>query len=82
MDTVLVRLYAEEKDSQSILSILNHSNDCDIAQAEESLLNAGQFSLLASVYEKEGEIAKTLEIWTKWVLADSIRNLLTLIQDH
>lgn len=67
VDTTLVRLLAEERETEELLSILEGPNDCVIQHVEHVLLESGLYQILADIYLKRGEIAKTLEIWTKYV---------------
>ncbi|KAI5477112.1 TGF beta receptor associated protein [Pseudohyphozyma bogoriensis] len=67
VDTTLVRLLAEEGKSTEIVDILEGPNDCVLQQVEPHLIDSGMYQILASIYLKRGEVAKTLEIWTKIV---------------
>jgi hypothetical protein len=56
---------AEEGLQDEIVRILDGPNDCVLQQVESSLLEAGLYHLLSTLLLKNGEVSKTLDIWTK-----------------
>lgn len=65
IDTTLIRLFAEDRRREDILALLQEPNDCVLVLVEPCLLEAGMFTILSDIFLKRGDVAKTLEIWTK-----------------
>ena len=72
VDTTLVRLLAEEGKKDKLLELLEGPNDCVLQHAAPFLLDAGMYSVLATLLRDRGEIVKTLDIWTKYDLSCSL----------
>lgn len=65
MDTTLVKLLAEERLTDELTAFFAEVNHCVVPLVHSTLLNAGYYQLLASIYERQGQVRQTLEIWVK-----------------
>ncbi|KDQ09152.1 hypothetical protein BOTBODRAFT_179324 [Botryobasidium botryosum FD-172 SS1] len=65
VDTVLAKLLADAEDTPELLSLIDSSDYIDVSQLEPLLIQHGQYSALAKIYEKQKEETKLLELWSR-----------------
>lgn len=69
VDTVLVKLLADADDTTSELqTLIDEPNDIVLSEVEEPLRKNGHYSALVKLYQKAGDTAKLLDVWSKYVL--------------
>ncbi|KAG9037771.1 hypothetical protein FRB95_004057 [Tulasnella sp. JGI-2019a] len=67
IDTVLVKIFAEESQLPEVRLLIQQSDDLVLAEVEPLLTRKEYFSALSSLLERRGEESKLLELWTKLV---------------
>lgn len=64
MDTVLAKLYALHGRTQELRTLLVEPNETVLSEIEPSLRTLGLFSLLADLYQKQGQESKLLDLYS------------------
>lgn len=64
MDTVLAKLYAFHGRVQELRVLLAESSEAVLSEIEPSLRTLGLFSLLADLYQKQGQEGKLLDLYS------------------
>ncbi|KZT37480.1 hypothetical protein SISSUDRAFT_1062828 [Sistotremastrum suecicum HHB10207 ss-3] len=67
VDTVLLRLFAEDRKEEELGSLLQESQNINLGDVEQTLIDMQQFQILCSLYEQHGNEAKLIETWAKLV---------------
>ncbi|KAG8884781.1 hypothetical protein FRB97_003302 [Tulasnella sp. 331] len=67
IDTVLVKIFAEEGRLAEVQSFIQQSDSSMLAEVEPLLARKELFSPLSMLIEREGDEAKILELWTKLI---------------
>lgn len=88
VDTVLAKLYALHDRIQELRALLTDSNDVVLSEIEPSLRKLGFFSLLADLYQKQGQEDKLLDLYSACAegaysntdIEDPLQNIVTLLE--
>ncbi|KAK2467972.1 hypothetical protein APHAL10511_000267 [Amanita phalloides] len=88
VDTVLVKLYAQLRKDTELDALLQDANHVLLSEVEESLIQAGRFDALASLYKQQGQDGKMLDLYAKLIdgewkdrrIEDPVSDLVRLVQ--
>lgn len=67
IETVLLKLYAEEDQLPNVLALVQDAVEIIIPEVESILSLQQYFGALSILLEKKGDDAQLLELWTKFV---------------
>ncbi|THH17699.1 hypothetical protein EW146_g3170 [Bondarzewia mesenterica] len=75
VDTILAKLFANGEKTADLYTLIDESANLVVPELEPVLQSTGQYNALCKIYQKQGDDAKLLEVWSKlaeeeWTDAD------------
>ncbi|KAA1474965.1 hypothetical protein DENSPDRAFT_841652 [Dentipellis sp. KUC8613] len=90
VDTVLAKLFAQAEKTTDLYALLEESADLVVEELEPVFKATGQYNALCRIYQKRGDDAKLLEVWSKLVegewtdtdIPDPLTDMFTLLTER